>query len=187
MDIEGLSKRHVGLVFGSDTGATEEIVHSITHKCDFWDIDVKDVRKVRKKDPYFFERFNFIILGLSTWYDGDLQSEWEEYYEEFRTIDFTYKIVAIFGLGDQYGYDDYFVDGVGMLAQVVLQNDGQLVGHWPVEGYDFTESKALMDEETFYGLALDEDNQSGLTNERLDRWIAKLQLELKKIADLATV
>ena len=73
----------IGLVFGSDTGATEEITHSIVQKCSFWDIEVKDVRIVRKKDPQFFERFQFIIIGLSTWYDGDLQSDWEDYYDEF--------------------------------------------------------------------------------------------------------
>ena len=148
---------------------------------------MKDVRNVRKKDPYFFNRHDVIILGLSTWYDGDLQSDWEDYYEEFKTIDFTGKTVAIFGLGDQYGYDDYFIDGVGMLAIAVLQNGGELIGNWSAKDYDFSESKALLDEDTFYGLALDEDNQPGLTNERLDEWIAQLRSELKKIGHLTTV
>ncbi|MEL7271727.1 MAG: flavodoxin [Bacteroidota bacterium] len=172
-------KQKVGLVFGSDTGATEEITHSLVQKCPFWDMEVIEVRKLDKTDPTFFERFDFVILGLSTWYDGDLQSDWEDYFEAFKTVDFHTKTVAIFGLGDQYGYDDYFIDCVGMLAEVVLQNGGQLIGHWPVEGYDFSESKALLDESTFYGLALDEDNQPELTNERLDRWIAQLQTELE--------
>ena len=187
MATKGLQKQKVGLVFGSDTGATEEITHSIRQKCSFWDIEVKDVRNVSKKDPHFFERFSFIILGLSTWYDGDLQSDWEGYYEEFKTIDLTGKTVAIFGLGDQYGYDDYFIDGVGILAQVVLQNGAELIGSWPVEGYDFSESKALLDEGTFYGLALDEDNQPGLTNGRLDQWVEQLRSELKKTDHLSTV
>lgn len=179
----GTSK--VGLVFGSDTGATEEITRSVVRKCHFWDIETMDVQKVKQRDPAFFERFPFIILGLSTWYDGDLQSDWETYYDDFKEVDFTGKIVAIFGLGDQYGYDDYFIDGVGMLAEVVLENGGTLIGHWPVEGYDFSESKALMDDDsTFYGLALDEDNQPELTDERLDAWIAQLQLELEKAKDL---
>jgi len=186
MDIEGLQKQKVGMVFGSDTGATEEIALSIIQKCTFWDIEVKDVQTLSKHDPFFFERFDVIILGLSTWYDGDLQSDWEDYYEEFTTTDFTGKTIAIFGLGDQFGYDDYFIDGVGMLAKVILQNGGELIGSWSVECYDFTESKALLDEETFYGLALDEDNQPELTNERLDKWIAQLQSELKKIGHLAT-
>ncbi|MEM8765509.1 MAG: flavodoxin [Bacteroidota bacterium] len=176
----------IGLVFGSDTGATEEITHSIVQKCSFWDIEVKDVRRVRKKDPQFFERFQFIIIGLSTWYDGDLQSDWEDYYDEFKEVDFTGKTIALFGLGDQYGYDDYFIDGVGILAEVILENGGNIIGQWSTKGYDFSESKALMDdEETFYGLALDEDNQPELTNDRLDSWLSQLQTELKEVESFA--
>ncbi|MEM9363001.1 MAG: flavodoxin [Bacteroidota bacterium] len=171
----------VGLVFGSDTGATEEVTHSIVQKCPFWDISVKEVRIVRKNDPTFFEEFDFIILGLSTWYDGDLQSDWEDYYDEFKSVDFTNKVVALYGLGDQYGYDDYFIDGVGMLAEVVLENGGEIIGHWPTDGYDFSESKALIDEDTFYGLALDEDNQPELTDTRLNQWIDQLQMQLEAI------
>ncbi|WP_340065717.1 flavodoxin [Ascidiimonas aurantiaca] len=166
----------VGLIYGSDTGITEAITRVIVQKCDFWDIEVMEVDKV---EVSFFQKFDFMILGLSTWYDGDLQSDWEEYYETFKTIDFTHKKVAIFGLGDQYGYDEYFVDGIGMLAEVVLENNGQIIGTWPTEGYDFTESKALRDDNTFYGLALDEDNQSDLTEARLHTWITKLQQELE--------
>lgn len=66
-------------------------------------------------------RFGFIIIGHSTWYDGELQSDFEAFFDEFQTIDFTYKIVALYGLGDQYGYDEYFVDGLGVLGEVVLQ------------------------------------------------------------------
>ncbi len=92
--------------------------------------------------------------------------------------------MAIFGLGDQYSYDEYFVDGVGMLAEGILENGGEIIGNWPAESYTFSESKALLDNGTFYGLAIDEDNQPGLTNERLDHWIAQLQRELEKTNNL---
>ncbi|MEN1785233.1 MAG: flavodoxin [Bacteroidota bacterium] len=180
MAAEKFQKQKVGLVFGSDTGTTEEVAYSLVRKCPFWDIEVIEVRKLSKNDPSFFERFEFVILGLSTWYDGDLQSDWEDYFEAFKTVDFNDKIIAIFGLGDQYGYDDYFIDGVGMLAEVVIQNGGKLIGKCSVDGYDFSNSKALLDKNTFYGLALDEDNQPEMTNDRLDHWIAQLNLELKK-------
>ncbi|MEM6515453.1 MAG: flavodoxin [Bacteroidota bacterium] len=180
MSLEFQSKPKIGLVYGSDTGMTEEITGALVDKCNFWDIEVSDVHSVRTEDTDFFERFQFIILGLSTWYDGDLQSDWEDYYDEFKTVDFSGKIVAIYGLGDQYGYDDYFIDGVGMLAEVVLQKGGILVGHWPTEGYDFSKSKALMNDSTFYGLALDEDNQPELTNKRLDAWLIELKTQFER-------
>lgn len=181
MEIDILQKIKIGLVYGTDTGATEEITHSIVQKCDFWDIDVQEVSKI---DSAYFKQFNFIILGLSTWYDGDLQSDWEDYFDEFKTIDFTDKTIAIFGLGDQLGYDDYFIDGVGMLAKLVMENNGKIIGHWPSADYDFTTSKALMEDGNFYGLALDEDNESHASEERIQKWINQLQFELSAIEEL---
>lgn len=174
--------KKVGLVFGSDTGATEEIAHSIVQKCSFWDMQVREVKNLGRREPDFFSRFAFVILGLSTWYDGDLQSDWESYFDEFKKVDFKGKTIAIYGLGDQLGYDEYFIDGVGMLAEVVLKNGGRIIGHWPADNYNFSESKALLDEHTFYGLALDEDNEPELTNERLDAWISQLCSELQEVA-----
>ena len=51
------------------------------------------------------------ILGVPTWYYGELQSDWEAYFEHFKTLDFSEKTVALFGLGDQWGYDEWFIDG----------------------------------------------------------------------------
>ncbi|MEO9571793.1 MAG: flavodoxin [Polaribacter sp.] len=163
--------KEIGLVYGSDTGMTEEITSAIVDKWDLCNIKVIDVSEVKKED---FNKYDILILGLSTWYDGDLQSEWENYYDEFKTIDFTNKTVALFGLGDQYGYGEYFIDGVGILAEVILKNNGKITGYWPTKGYNFEESKALFNDDFFYGLALDEDNQPELTEERISNWLSIL-------------
>ena len=167
---------NISLIYGSDTGMTEEVTHTIVDCMDWAEIDVKEVHAVKKED---FNKTDVIILGLSTWYDGDLQSDWEDYYEEFKTIDFTGKTVAIYGLGDQYGYHEYFIDGVGMLAKVIIENNGKIIGNWPSVDYDYTLSKAkIEDEDFFYGLALDEDNEPELTNERINKWVEQLKTEL---------
>ena len=163
----------VGLFYGSDTGVTEEVTGEVVDMLHEQGISVTvkeaDVMKIADYAP-----FKYIILGLSTWYDGDLQSDWENFFEDFKKIDFTGKKVAIFGLGDQVGYAEYFVDGIGILAEVVIQNGGEIVGHWANEGYDFTESKALMNPDTLYGLALDNDNEPELTQQRLEQWLPKV-------------
>ncbi|CAA0180698.1 flavodoxin [Tenacibaculum maritimum] len=169
-----MSKK-IGLIYGSDTGITEEITHAIVDYWDSCELEVIDVQNTKKED---FTNHNILFIGLSTWYDGDLQSDWELYFEEFKTIDFTNKIIAFFGLGDQYGYGEYFIDGVGILAKVVLKNGGKIVGLWPTEGYDFSASKALYNETLFYGLAIDEDNEPELTKSRLTTWLASLKKEL---------
>jgi flavodoxin I len=163
------------LIFGSDTGITEEISRLISEKWKKTPLDLIEVSDISSEEFY---KFDFLILGLSTWYDGDLQSDWDSFLDEFKTIDFTNKLVAIFGLGDQIGYGEYFIDGVGILAKIVLDNGGKLIGNWSIEGYEFTESKAQMNDSHFYGLAIDEDTQSNKTNNRIDEWIAQLEKEL---------
>ncbi len=167
----------IGLIYGSDTGMTEEVVGTIVDTWKASEIEVIEAHNVSKSD---FERFDKIILGLSTWYDGDLQSDWEAYYDsEFQDIDFTGKTVAVFGLGDQYGYGEYFVDGIGILAEVVLKNGGKIIGNWPNKDYDFQESKAVIqsNKDYFYGLAIDEDNEPEKTTDRIEKWLKQLEKE----------
>ena len=52
-----------------------------------------------------------------------------------------------------------------------------IIGKWPTEGYKFTESASVEDDQ-FCGLALDEDHQFDLTDERIDQWLAKLKTEM---------
>lgn len=164
--------KKIGLIYGSDTGMTEEITSSIIDRWNLCEIKVIEVSEVKKED---FERFDILIFGLSTWYDGDLQSDWENYFEEFKSIDFTNKTVALYGLGDQYGYGEYFIDGVGILAEVIINNGGEITGFWPTQNYDFQESKALYSKDLFYGLAIDEDNQPELTTQRIKDWLSILE------------
>lgn len=166
--------KKIALIYGSDTGMTEAVVGSIVDSWSASEIEVIEVFNAKKTD---FERFDNFILGLSTWYDGDLQSDWETYYDdEFQTINFAGKTVAIFGLGDQYGYGEYFIDGVGILAKTILENGGKIIGKWPFKEYDFAESKAEIEgENLFYGLALDEDNEPEKTPKRLETWLAQIE------------
>ncbi len=166
----------IGLIYGSDTGMTEEVTNAIIEKWTLCDIDVFEASHVKNSD---IEGFDVLFLGLSTWYDGDLQSDWDNYYRKFENVDFTNKTIALYGLGDQYGYGEYFIDGVGILAEIVIKNGGEIVGKWPTEGYDYEISKAEIDgENLFYGLAIDEDNQPELTEERIDTWLGMLENQL---------
>ena len=166
----------VKLIFGSDTGNTDYVVDTyIIIMLDPLEVEVIEVHNLKPED---WDTDNLIILGIPTWYDGELQSDWEDYFEEFQQIDFTGKTVAVFGLGDQIGYSEYFVDGIGILAKVVLENGGKIIGHWPTEGYDYDESKGLLNEDYFYGLALDEDNESDLTFQRVEKWVQQIKQSL---------
>ena len=167
---------NISIIYGSDSGCTEEIAKRIGQKLDICDSLIKEVSETKEED---FTKFKTLILGVSTWYIGDLQYDWDNFFEEFKKIDFTGVNVALFGLGDQFGYSYNYVDGVGILAEVVLKNGGNVFGYWPNKGYQFDESRGLLDEETFYGLALDEDNEPEYTEERINGWVTKIREELE--------
>lgn len=68
------------------------------------------------------------------------------------------------------------MDALGILEEKISEQGGTTVGYWSKDGYDFNESKALRDGK-FVGLALDEDNQSDLTEERIKAWVTQLKKE----------
>lgn len=165
--------RKIGLFWGSDTGMTEEVVSVLL---DLLTNDEVDNINVFDASVDKFAPYEYLLLGLSTWYDGELQSDWDEFFEQFQTIDFTGKKVALFGLGDQEGYAEFFVDGIGIIGEVVERQGGTLFGLWPKDDYTYEASKAERNGKLL-GLAIDEDNQPEKTDARLEAWIQQLQEE----------
>lgn len=162
----------IGLIFGSDEGNTEEIAQRIQQCLGEDYVDVVDVADATALD---FANYDKLILGIPTWDFGQIQSDWDDFWEDLKEIDFSGKTVALFGLGDQFGYGDFFLDAMGMLHDVIVENGAAIIGHWPTEGYEFDASKALIaSENCFVGLALDEDQQPELSNERITRWCGQI-------------
>ena len=165
----------IGLFFGSDEGNTERVAYRIQKRMGTNVVDVRDIADATQLD---FADYDKIILGIPTWDFGQIQSDWEEFWDDISAVDFSGKTVALFGLGDQFGYGDYFLDAMGMLHDVVIQSGAIIVGHWSTHGYEFDASKAEIPEESlFVGLALDEDQQEDLTSERLNRWCMQIHEE----------
>lgn len=164
----------IGLFFGSDTGNTEDVASRIQSEIGE---DLVDVHNIADSSVDEILEYDKIIIGTPTWYDGEHQGDWEEVIEDLEEADFSGKTVALFGLGDQYGYADYFLDAMGMIADILRENGANLVGDWSADGYDFSESKAFQDGK-FVGLALDEDNQSGETDSRITEWVSQIKSDL---------
>jgi flavodoxin I len=170
-----MSKAKIGLFFGSDEGNTERVAYQIQKIFGDDVVDVYDIADVTQAE---FTDYDKIILGIPTWDFGQIQSDWEEFWGDIAQVDFSGKQVALFGLGDQFGYGNYFLDAMGMLHDVIIQSGPEIVGHWPTEGYEFDASKAkIPDKNLFVGLALDEDQQEHLTADRLNRWCQQIYEE----------
>ncbi len=164
----------IGLFFGTQTGNSQTEAEIIQKK--LGGESVVTLHDIAKTEPSDFNEYSYIIIGCPTWNVGELQSDWEDFYDELDNIDFSGKKVAYFGVGDQVGYPDTFQDAMGILEEKISELGGQTVGYWPTNGYEFNESKAIRDG-NFVGLALDEDNQSDLTEERIEAWVAQLKSE----------
>ncbi len=172
----------IGIFFGSDTGNTRKVAKSIAKKLGDDAADPVNVNKASVDDVL---GYSALILGTPTLGDGELpglssgaQAEsWEEFLPQLEGKDFSGKVVAIFGLGDQEGYGHEFVDAMIAIYDVVVAGGGKVVGFWPTDGYTFESSKSIVDDE-FVGLVLDQDNQKELTDERVDAWLDIVKPEL---------
>ena len=137
-----------------------------------FEVELKDIAQISDED---WKSHEYYIIGVPTWWDGDLQSDWEDYFDTFKDISFENKKVALFGLGDQIGYEDWYCDGLGILGEVIVNNGGKLFGFTTKDdSYEFEGSKAIKEGDTLWGLALDDDNQSELSEERLKNWVKQV-------------
>lgn len=162
----------IGLFFGSDDGNTEHVASLIRQTLGEDNVDLYDIADVTQLE---FSHYNSIILGIPTWDFGQIQSDWEEFWGDIEDVDFSGKTVALFGLGDQFGYGDYFLDAMGMLHDIVSNNGAAIIGHWSTQGYDYEASKAEVEgKNLFVGLAIDEDQQEELTESRVVEWCEQI-------------
>jgi flavodoxin I len=172
----------IGLFYGTDTGNTETVAKDLKKKLEaVLGADSVDLLEIYKKKKDDMAKYDLLILGMPTWYDGELQGDWEEFIPEMEQIDFATKKVAFFGLGDQYGYASYFCDALGVFAEIVEKNNGHLCGFTSVKGFEHDVSKAQRGDQ-FVGLCIDMDNQDELTNPRLDAWVPQVLQEFGLVA-----
>jgi flavodoxin I len=166
----------VGLFYGTDTGNTESVADIIKNEIGADIVDVHDISTATAAD---FEKYDKIILGQPTWYYGELQSSWDDFWEEFKGIDFTGKTVACFGLGDQADYSEYFLDAMGLMHDIALEGGATPAGYMSTDGFEFDESKALTEDgEFFVGLGIDEDQQPEMTEGRINEWVEQIKEEM---------
>jgi flavodoxin I len=120
--------------------------------------------------------FDKFIIAVPTWFDGELPNYWDEFVPELEDIDLAGKTFAIFGPGDQKGYPENFVDGIGIMAEHIEAAGGKIIGFTPAEGYSFERSRALR-AKLFCGLPLDFENQARLNTTRIASWCKQLKNE----------
>ncbi|RDL43886.1 flavodoxin [Marinomonas piezotolerans] len=168
----------IGLFYGTDTSNTEMVGQKIQQQ--FAELDrVVERHNISDVDLSLMLKYDFLILGIPTWDFGGIQSDWEDAGDALTELNLSGKTIALYGLGDQFGYGDYFVDAMGWLYEQLRPTGAKLIGLWPTKGYDFEASLAAnKDKSEFVGLAIDEDQQFDLTDQRVEQWVLQLYAEL---------
>ncbi len=160
----------IAILYGSTTGNTESVANTISGKIADAEVNVFEISDF---DVSEIKNYSNIVLGTSTWGIGDLQDDWEDFLPKISGESLTGKVVAIYGLGDADSYADSFVDGIGTIYESIKDKGCKVVGGTSVEGYSFSDSTAVYDG-AFVGLPLDEDNESNLTDTRVDGWLKNI-------------
>ena len=169
----------VGIFFGTDTGNTRKVAKKIATQLGETIAD-KPVN-IQKASVDDLLAYDVLILGSPTYGDGELpgltsgaQAEsWEEFLPTLAGTDFSSKTIALFGLGDQAGYADNFVDAIGIIYDAFSDCGAKFIGFTSCDGYEFNRSKAQLDDK-FVGLVLDEDCQKELSEQRLNDWLSAI-------------
>lgn len=167
-----MSRAPIGLFYGSSTCYTEMAGEKIRAVLGEARVDIFNISTTPIITAQFYD---FIILGIPTWDYGELQEDWEDIWDDIDEVDFSGKKVALYGLGDQVGYPEWFLDAMGYLHSKVVARGATPCGYWPRAGYEFEASKALTpDGQYFVGLALDEENEFTLSETRIQQWCEQI-------------
>lgn len=164
------------LIFWPKGGNVETAANIIANE--FGNINPIPLNEVTEDLLVNFDKFivGGSTLGAETWEGTKTESPWNVFFNLLNKVDFTSKKVALFGLGDQVLWPSNFVDGLRTMYNAFAENNAKLIGKWPSEGYDFTDSQAV-ENGYFVGLALDEDQQDEYTEERVKAWVRQIKEE----------
>lgn len=163
-----------GIIYGSSSGLTEQIAFDIKNELGV-SLDIyKNINKATLDD---FQACDQLILGTPTYDYGELQEDWKQFFPKLDEIDFSRKLIALFGLGDQVVYPDTFLDAMGTLGDKIIERGGTLVGAWPKDDYEYGQSLAERDGKLI-GLGIDINTQGEFTGDRIRRWVSQLKKEM---------
>lgn len=168
---------NIGIFVGSSSGITQTVAEKLEELFDGAELinmeeDYDDLEQ--------FDEFDVLLIGSSTWGQGDPQRDWVDplYEMENEEPDLSGKKVAFFGAGDQDTHGEHFVSALGKMKDIFSKLGADTnYGYWPKEGYNYEFSLAEL-EGKLCGLAIDDVNQADLTLNRVNTWAEQVKSEM---------
>lgn len=156
-----------GIFYGSTLGTTETLADQIAGKLSIQSSDIHNVSDVSADKMLEYDR---LLLGSSTWGDGELQDDWISFVEDAKKLSLSGKEIALFGCGDSDGYADTFCEAIAIIHGELEATECKFIGHYEPTNYGVTDL-AIARDGKFIGLAIDDTNESDLTEVRINTWI----------------
>jgi flavodoxin II len=103
---------NIGLFYGSSTCYTEMAAEKIR---DIIGPELVTLHNLKDDAVALMEQYDVLILGIPTWDFGEIQEDWEAIWDQLDSVNLDGKIIAMYGMGDQLGYGEWFLDALGML------------------------------------------------------------------------
>ena len=101
--------KKTGIFYGSATGTTADVAQRIASRLDIADADIHNVADTA---PDKLGNYDVLILGSSTWGNGELEDDWYDFADGAAALDLSGKKIALFGCGDET-MSDTFCNAVG--------------------------------------------------------------------------
>ena len=166
----------VGVYYSTSTGNCETVAGYIGKAAG---VEIEDIGDAKDDEILGHDA---LIVGAPTWHTGEDEqrsgTSWDDWlYDTLPNLDLSGKKVAVFGVGDQESYSEYYCDAAGELHDLFKAKGCTICGLTSTEGYNHVESKAEVEEGKFCGLMFDEDNQYDLSEDRASNWVAQLKGE----------
>jgi len=163
--------KKTALIYSFNTKKSGQVAENIKEAFNDDSVDMLNAEEINEAT---FTSYDQLILGVPTWFDGELPNYWDEFVPAIEEMDLSKVKVAIYGLGDQKGYPENFQDGIGLMAEILEAQGAEIVGFTSIKGYTFEKSKAQRGE-SFVGLAIDFENQGSLNKKRIPDWVKELK------------
>lgn len=165
--------KSIGIFYGSTTGTTEQVAMEIAEALGVAEADVHDVTK---SAPSEVGAYDVLLFGASTWGDGDLQDDMQDFLNGVGGIYLGGKYVGVFGCGDET-MSDTFCNGVGQMYGQLVKTGATMIGQYNADGYDFSKSEAVSDGHAV-GLVIDNVNHENLTPKKISEWTAEIKRQI---------
>lgn len=112
------------VIYGTTTGNTEMLAEEIVSELKSKEIDAT-MKNVMDTNINELSDYDVILLGSSTWEEGELQDDFTTFYSDLKMMNLKGKKVAVFGPGDS-SYEN-FCEAVNILEKCLEKCEADLL------------------------------------------------------------